>query len=113
MPLAILTPLLGQGIFTALFYEKANQLSKKGGHVCFITSNKWMRTKYGIKLRDYFIENTQPVQLLDMGPNMFDATTVDTNTLLLQNAVSDATTTFTATTLESNFDTFTGDIANT
>ena len=98
------------GDIYCLFYEKANQLSKKGGHVCFITSNKWMRAAYGKKLRDYFIEHTQPVQLLDMGPDVFDAT-VDTNILLLQNTVSDARPAFTATTVGSDFDTHTDNIA--
>ena len=98
------------GDIYCLFYEKANQLSKNGGHVCFITSNKWMRTAYGKKLRDYFIEHTQPVQLLDMGPDVFDAT-VDTNILLLKNAVSNVRRTFTATTIKSDFDTHTSDIA--
>ena len=92
-----------------LFYEKANQLSKNGGHICFITSNKWMRAGYGKNLRDYFIEHTQPVQLLDMGPDVFDAT-VDTNILLLQNASSDVRSAFTATTIGSDFDTHTDNI---
>ena len=39
------------GDIYCLFYEKANQLSKDGGNVCFITSNKWMRAGYGKKLR--------------------------------------------------------------
>ena len=101
---------IGTGDIYCLFYEKANQLLKTGGHVCFITSNKWMRTEYGKKLRDYFIEHTQPVQLLDMGPDVFDAT-VDTNILLLKNAVPNVRRTFTATTIRSDFDTHTGDIA--
>ena len=67
-------------------------------YFCFITSNKWMRTAYGKKLRDYFIEHTQPIQLLDMGPGVFDAA-VDTNILLLQNAASDDRPAFTATTI--------------
>ena len=98
------------GDIYCLFYEKANQLSKNGGHVCFITSNKWMRAAYGKKLRDYLIGHTQPVQLLDMGPDVFDAT-VDTNILLLQNTVPDAHLTFTATTIKSDFDPHTGNIA--
>ena len=98
------------GDIYCLFYEKANQLSKTGKHVCFITSNKWMRTAYGKKLRDYFIENTQPIQLLNMGPDVFDAT-VDTNILLLQNVLSDVHLPFTATTIKSDFDKHTGDIA--
>ena len=99
-----------KGDMYCLFYEKANQLSNKGGHVCFITSNKWMRAAYGKKLRNYFIEHTQPIKLLDMGPDVFDAT-VDTNILLLQNVLSDVCLPFTATTIKSDFDKHTGDIA--
>ena len=98
------------GDIYCLFYEKANQLSKKGGHVCYITSNKWMRTGYGKKLRNYFIENIQPLQLMDTGPDVFDAT-VDTNILLLRNTAPNVRLTFTATTIKSDFDAHTGDIA--
>ena len=98
------------GDIYCLFYEKANQLLKNGGHICFITSNKWMRAAYGKKLRDYLIGHTQPVQLLDMGPGVFDAT-VDTNILLLQNTRPDARLSFTATTIKSDFDPHTGNIA--
>ncbi len=75
------------GDIYCLFYEKASQLLKNNGHVCFITSNKWMRAGYGKKLRDYFALCTRPVELLDMGPGVFDAT-VDTNILLFQKRVS-------------------------
>ena len=98
------------GDIYCLFYEKANQLLKNGGHICFITSNKWMRAAYGKKLRDYLIGHTQPVQLLDMGPGVFDAT-VDTNILLLQNTRPDTRLSFTATTIKSDFDPHTGNIA--
>ena len=98
------------GDIYCLFYEKANQLSKNAGHVCFITSNKWMRAAYGEKLRDYFIEHTQPVQLLDMGPDVFDAT-VDTNILLLQHITSDAAAAFRAVTIGIDFDKQTGDLS--
>ena len=98
------------GDIYCLFYEKANQLLKNNGHVCFITSNKWMRAGYGKKLRDYFVTFTQPIQLLDMGPDVFDAT-VDTNILLFQKIVSDATTTFVGVSLKADFDRQTGNIA--
>ena len=98
------------GDIYCLFYEKANQLLKNGGHVCFITSNKWMRAAYGKKLRNYFIGLTQPIQLLNMGPDVFEAT-VDTNILLLQNTAPDARFDFAATTIRSDFDKHTGDIA--
>ena len=98
------------GDIYCLFYEKANQLSRDGGHVCFITSNKWMRAAYGKKLRDYLIRNTQPIKLLDMGPDVFDAT-VDTNILLLQNAARANRTSFKAANIKSDFNKQTRSIA--
>ena len=98
------------GDIYCLFYEKANQLSKDSGHVCFITSNKWMRAGYGKKLRDYFVTLTQPIQLLDMGPDVFDAT-VDTNILLFQKTVVDDSTDFRAVSIGTDFDRQTGNIA--
>ena len=98
------------GDIYCLFYEKANQLLKNNGHVCLITSNKWMRAGYGKKLRDYFVTLTQPIQLLDMGPDVFDAT-VDTNILLFKKFVSDATTTFRGVSLGADFDKQTDNIA--
>ena len=98
------------GDIYCLFYEKANQLLKNNGHVCFITSNKWMRAGYGKKLRDYFVTLTQPIQLLDMGPDVFDAT-VDTNILLFQKTVSDAPDCLRGVSLGADFDRQTGSIA--
>lgn len=69
-----------------------------------------MRAGYGKNLRDYFIIHTQPVQLLDMGPDVFDAT-VDTNILLFQKIVSDAPTAFVGVSLGADFDRQTGSIA--
>ena len=92
------------GDIYCLFYEKGHKLLKSTGHLCFITSNKWMRAGYGKKLRDYFILYTQPVQLLDMGPDVFDAT-VDTNILLLQNKIIyDGVMTFRSATIGADFD---------
>ena len=98
------------GDIYCLFYEKAHNLLKNSGHVCFITSNKWMRAGYGKKLRDYFITLTQPIQLLDMGPDVFDAT-VDTNILLFQNTIVDDSTNFRAVSIGADFDKQTGNIA--
>ena len=98
------------GDIYCLFYEKAHNLLKNSGHVCFITSNKWMRAGYGKKLRDYFATLTQPIQLLDMGPDVFDAT-VDTNILLFQNTCVDDPTDFRAVSIGADFDKQTGNIA--
>ena len=67
-----------------LFYERGCKLTVAGGHLCYITSNKWMRSGYGAKLRDYLCTQTQPECLLDLGPDVFDAA-VDTNVLLVHN----------------------------
>ena len=99
------------GDIYCLFYEKGHKLLNCTGHLCFITSNKWMRAGYGKKLRDYFILYTQPVQLLDMGPDVFDAT-VDTNILLLQNKIIyDGVMTFRSATIGADFDRQTGPIS--
>ena len=69
-----------------------------------------MRAGYGKKLRDYFVVFTQPVQLLDMGPDVFDAT-VDTNILLFQNIRLDVHAAFRAVSLGADFDRQTGNIS--
>lgn len=49
-----------------LFYERSNQLLKDGGILTYITSNSWMKIDAGIKLRNYFIQCTEPVMLIDI-----------------------------------------------
>ena len=98
------------GDIYCLFYEKGHKLLNGTGHLCLITSNKWMRAGYGKKLRNYFILYTQPVQLLDMGPDVFDAT-VDTNILLFQNTCSDVSVAFRAVSLGADFDRQTDNIS--
>ena len=68
-----------RGDIYALFYEKGIQLLNHGGVLSFITSNKWMRAGYGKVLRNFFIEQTNPLLLLDLGSGIFDSATVDTN----------------------------------
>ena len=66
------------------FYERSYQILSSGGHLCFISSNKWMRAKYGEKLRKFFKDRTTIKQIIDFdGYKVFDAT-VDTNVLLFQ-----------------------------
>ncbi len=71
------------GDIYCLFYERGCQLLKPNGHLCYITSNKWMRAGYGEKLREFFIENN-PHTLIDLGPNVFETATVDTNILIIE-----------------------------
>ena len=71
------------GDIYCLFYEQGWRMLKKGGHLCFITSNKWMRAGYGKDLRQFLAKKTNPKLLLDFGGiQVFDSATVDTNILL-------------------------------
>ena len=66
-----------------LFYERGSGLLKSGGHLCFITSNNWMRANYGVKLRKFFSTKVNPLKLLDFGMGLnFSAAAALTNILL-------------------------------
>jgi len=71
------------GDIYALFYEKGIRMLKPGGHLCFITSSKWMRSGYGRSLRRLF-SSFNPVVLISLGPGVFESATVDTNILIIQ-----------------------------
>ncbi len=73
------------GDMYCLFYERGWQLLKNGGHLCYITSNKWMRAGYGEKTREFFAKKTNPMLLIDFaGVKIFESATVDTNILLFE-----------------------------
>ena len=75
------------GDIYCLFYERGVQLLKEKGHLCFITSNKWMRAAYGAKTRCFLATHTNPKQLIDFADvKIFESATVDTNILLLAKA---------------------------
>lgn len=71
------------GDIYVLFYEKGLNILKNKGHLCFITSNKWMRAGYGKSLRK-FINSYNPLLLIDLGPGIFENATVDTNILIVE-----------------------------
>ncbi|RCK75200.1 MAG: putative type IIS restriction /modification enzyme, N-terminal half [Ignavibacteriae bacterium] len=75
------------GDIYCLFYEKGINLLRKFGHLCYITSNKWMRAGYGETLREFF-SKYNPKILVDLGPGIFESATVDTNILLIQKSNS-------------------------
>ena len=73
------------GDIYCLFYERGWQLLKSNGHLCYITSNKWMRAGYGEATRKFFAEKTNPQLLIDFaGEKIFESATVDTNILLFE-----------------------------
>ncbi len=72
------------GDIYCLFYERGVQLIKEKGALCYITSNKWMRTGYGEKTRAFLAQQSNPILLIDFaGIKVFDSATVDTNIILL------------------------------
>lgn len=75
-----------KGDIYCLFYERGLKISKRDiGILCYITSNKWMKSEYGKKLRDYFSQK-DPVTLLDFaGVKYFKNANVDTNVLIIKN----------------------------
>ena len=67
-----------------LFYELGVNLLQNKGQLCFITSNKWMRTDYGKVTRNYFGTKCNVQFVVDFGMGqMFDSATTYTNILLL------------------------------
>lgn len=60
-----------------LFYEQAYKILKSGGNLVFITGSAWLRSNYGKALRKFFIENTNPIQLIDLSDcQIFQSATV-------------------------------------
>ena len=73
-----------------LFYEKGCQLLKpRHGLLAYITSNSWLKAEYGRATRRYFGERHTPLQLLEMGKDIFENTIVDTSLLLLREGNND------------------------
>jgi adenine-specific DNA-methyltransferase len=50
-----------------LFYERGVRLLKDGGHLSYITSNKWMRAGYGEALRQYLAKDVETQSVMDFG----------------------------------------------
>lgn len=71
-----------------LFHELGNIILKENGLLGFITSNKWLRANYGKSLRNYLLENTQLLELIDLGYGIFDSATVDSNILIFEKTKS-------------------------
>ena len=75
------------GDIYALFYERGLDMLHSKGLLCYITSNTWMKAKYGESLRNLFSLRT-PLQVINLGPGVFEAATVDVNILLLKNSTT-------------------------
>ena len=68
-----------------LFYEKGNQILRNDGILTFITSNSWLKSIYGDLLKKYFVEQMQPIQLLNIeDKQVFEEATVESNIITLK-----------------------------
>ena len=72
-----------------LFYERGCRLaSPSTGILVYITSNSWLKAKYGKPTRRYFAKGHTPLQLLEMGKDVFENAIVDTNILIVRQGQS-------------------------
>lgn len=74
------------GDIYCLFFEKSLRLLKSDGVLTFITSNKWLKSNYGRRLRNYLISNAYPKELVDLGPGVFKSAAVDTCVTIVLNS---------------------------
>jgi len=71
-----------------LFYELGGNILKPFGFLTYITSNSWLRAIYGELLKKYFINNLQPIALLNIEDvQIFEEATVESNIVTLQKAI--------------------------
>lgn len=72
-----------------LFYERGAQLLSEGGHLAYITMNRWMRAGFGDKIRGYFSTHVNVTKVLDFGmAQNFSAATTLTCILQFENESS-------------------------
>ena len=63
-----------------LFYELGIKLLKVNGQISYITSNQWLQSQYGKILREYFLKNIDPIELINFGGyKVFKDATVDSS----------------------------------
>ncbi|WP_375446926.1 Eco57I restriction-modification methylase domain-containing protein, partial [uncultured Fibrella sp.] len=71
------------GDIYGLFYEQGVRLLRPGGILTYITSNSWLQTQYGKPLRQLFVQQTNPLALLNFADTrLFETAVVETNILL-------------------------------
>ena len=77
------------GDLYVLFYELGNELLRENGLLGYITSNKWLRAKYGKKLRGYLSKESNPKILMDLGSGIFESATVDSNIFITEKSIKE------------------------
>ena len=73
-----------------LFYERGCQMLKpSAGLMAYITSNSWLKAEYGRRTRRYLSEKHTPLQLIELGKDVFESAIVDTCILLTRTGITD------------------------
>ena len=72
-----------------LFYEMGFSMMRDKGVLCYITSNSWLKAKYGRGTRKLLAEQVEIVSLLEMGKGVFKNATVDTSVLVMRRGSAD------------------------
>ncbi|HMS98897.1 MAG TPA: TaqI-like C-terminal specificity domain-containing protein [Saprospiraceae bacterium] len=68
-----------------LFYELGGNILKPLGYITYITSNSWLRAIYGELLKKHFIDNLQPIALMNIEDvQIFEEATVESNIITLK-----------------------------
>ena len=67
-----------------LFCERGLKLLVQGGILAYITSNSWLKARYGEKMRNHLSTAHTPRLLLEVGKDVFDNAIVDTSIFLVQ-----------------------------
>lgn len=75
----------GNGNMCCIFMERGLELTKPGGVMMMITSNQWLRTGYGTKMRTYLAKQNV-LSLIDLGQNVFGSATVITGIISVHKA---------------------------
>jgi len=70
------------------FYELSFNLIRRGGVSTFITNNSWIRSKYGERLRELLLENTEILGINNFeDERKFDTAIVESNILIFSKTV--------------------------
>lgn len=76
---------------STLFIECGKGLLRNGGHLCFISSNQFITTEYGRKMREFLIEHQCLKRLVDFGDlPVFDNTLTYVSIFLLSRSPNDS-----------------------
>ncbi|WP_020003913.1 Eco57I restriction-modification methylase domain-containing protein [Brachyspira innocens] len=71
--------LLGKGMDLSLyFYVKGSKLITENGFTCFVCTNSWLSTKYGISFQKFLLENNSNIILIDTDFKQFSTAAINT-----------------------------------